>query len=86
MVGPSRWEHRGGGHVRQRQLTFDSVAEQRQRVAFLERNGCHVAFKREGHIVLHRVDSGGVPQARGRQDECRCRDDEHAAAAAVAGL
>ena len=34
----------------------------------------------------HRVGPGAVPQARGRQDERRCRDDEHAAAAAVAGL
>jgi len=46
-------------NVRQPQFTFrGGVREQRQRVAFLERNGYRVVFKRDGYLVLHRVGSG----------------------------
>jgi len=42
-------------NIRQPQFTFrGGVREQRQRVAFLERNGYQVVFKRDGYLVLHR--------------------------------
>jgi uncharacterized membrane protein len=41
-------------NVRSLQFTFHSVAEQKQRVALLERNGYRVVFRRRGYIVLHR--------------------------------
>jgi uncharacterized membrane protein len=45
-------------NVRQQQFTFrGGVREQRERVAFLERNGYRVVFKRDGYVVLHRVGS-----------------------------
>jgi uncharacterized membrane protein len=43
-------------NVRQPQFTFPGgVRQQRQRVAYLERNGYRVVFRRDGYIVLHRV-------------------------------
>jgi uncharacterized membrane protein len=44
-------------NIRQRQFTFRSVGEQRQRVAFLEHNGYRVVFRRDGYLVLHRAGS-----------------------------
>jgi hypothetical protein len=41
-------------NVRVAQFTFHSVAEQRQRVALLERSGYRVVFRKRGYIVLHR--------------------------------
>jgi uncharacterized membrane protein len=41
-------------NVRALQFTFHSVAEQKQRVALLERSGYRVVFRRRGYIVLHR--------------------------------
>ena len=41
-------------NVRSLQFTFHSVAEQRQRVALLERSGYRIVFRRRGYIVLHR--------------------------------
>ena len=41
-------------NVRALQFTFRSVAEQKQRVALLERSGYRVVFRRRGYIVLHR--------------------------------
>jgi uncharacterized membrane protein len=37
-----------------RQFTFHTVLEQKQRVAFLERNGYRVVFRQRAYIVLHR--------------------------------
>ena len=48
-------------NVRAKQFSFYSVLEQRQRVAFLERNGYKVIFQRRGYVVLHRA--GPVPRA-----------------------
>ena len=45
-------------NIATRQFTFHSVAEQRQRVAFLERNGYRVVFRRDGYLVLHRTGPG----------------------------
>jgi uncharacterized membrane protein len=53
-------EHPPGGSpwvvadVGQKQFTFTSRAAQRERVALLLRTGYHVAFRRDGYIVLHR--------------------------------
>jgi hypothetical protein len=41
-------------NVRSLQFTFHNVAEQKQRVALLERNGYRVVFRRRGYLVLHR--------------------------------
>jgi uncharacterized membrane protein len=45
-------------YVASRQFTWHSVAEQRQRIAFLERNGYRVVFRRSGYLVLHRAGLG----------------------------
>jgi hypothetical protein len=45
-------------NIRQPQFTFTSLREQRQRVAFLERHGYRVVFRRDGYLVLHRIRSG----------------------------
>jgi uncharacterized membrane protein len=42
-------------NIRRKQFTFHTVAEQKQRVAFLERNGYKVVFLRHGYVVLHRT-------------------------------
>jgi uncharacterized membrane protein len=42
------------------QFTFKSWHEQKQRVAYLERNGYRVVFLRDGWIVLHRVGAGAA--------------------------
>jgi uncharacterized membrane protein len=53
-------------NVRQPQFTFrGGVREQRQRVAFLERNGYRVVFKRDGYLVLHRVGPGSGTARQG---------------------
>jgi uncharacterized membrane protein len=44
-------------NVRQLQFSFHSVAEQKQRIAYLERHGYQVVFQRKGYVVLHRVGS-----------------------------
>jgi hypothetical protein len=71
------WDGEGGtppmlapwvvANVRQRQFTFSSVAEQKQHVARLERNGYQVVFRRDGYLVLHRAGSGSAtgPPATG---------------------
>jgi uncharacterized membrane protein len=71
------WDGEGGtppmlapwvvANVRQRQFTFSSVAEQKQHVAQLERNGYQVVFRRDGYLVLHRAGSGSAtgPPATG---------------------
>jgi hypothetical protein len=51
-------------NIRQRQFTFHSVAEQRQRVAYLERSGYRVVFRRDGYLVLHRAGSRAGPASR----------------------
>ena len=56
-------------NVRQRQFTFASVREQRQRVALLESNGYRVVFARGGYVVLHRAGSRG--RAATASKECR---------------
>ncbi len=45
-------------NIRQLQFTFHTVLEQKQRVAFLERNGYKIVFKRRGYVVMHRVGPG----------------------------
>jgi uncharacterized membrane protein len=50
-------------NIATRQFTWHSVAEQRQRVAYLERNGYRVVFRRAGYLVLHRSGPGAGPQA-----------------------
>jgi uncharacterized membrane protein len=47
-------------NIRHKQFTFHTVAEQKQRVAFLERNGYKVVFFRHGYVVLHRTGSPGA--------------------------
>jgi hypothetical protein len=44
-------------NIMEQQFTFRSVADQQQRVAFLERNGYRVVFQRDGYLVLHRAGS-----------------------------
>jgi uncharacterized membrane protein len=44
-------------NVRQLQFSFRNTEEQKQRVAYLERNGYQVVFERRGYVVLHRVGS-----------------------------
>ena len=44
-----------------RQLSFGSLGQQRERVAYLERTGYQVVFQQRGYVVLHRV--GGPPSA-----------------------
>jgi uncharacterized membrane protein len=47
-------------NIRRKQFSFYTVQEQRQRVAFLERNGYRVMFMRGGYVVLHRVGPGAA--------------------------
>jgi uncharacterized membrane protein len=53
-------------NVTQPQFTFSSVSQQQQRVLFLESNGYHVVFDRDGYIVMHRSGSvTGAARAKG---------------------
>ena len=47
-------------NIRRKQFTFHNAGEQKQRVAFLERNGYKVVFLRHGYVVLHRTGSPGA--------------------------
>jgi uncharacterized membrane protein len=44
-------------NIRQLQFSFGNVEDQKQRVAYLERNGYQLVFQRRGYVVLHRVGS-----------------------------
>ncbi len=45
-------------NVSQRQDSFNTIGEQRQRVTLLRRSGYKIVFERDGYMVLHR---GGLP-------------------------
>ncbi|MCP2339839.1 DUF2079 domain-containing protein [Actinomadura rupiterrae] len=49
-----RWADWVVGDVRYVQFPFESVGEQRDRVALLERSGYRTVFARDGYVVLHR--------------------------------
>jgi hypothetical protein len=44
-------------NIRQKQFSWHTVAEQKQRVAFLEQHGYQIVFKRKGYVVLHHAGS-----------------------------
>jgi uncharacterized membrane protein len=52
---PPRWGQWVVADVRMPQFTWGSVADQKQRVVWLERNGYRVVFDRAGYVVLHRA-------------------------------
>jgi uncharacterized membrane protein len=54
---PAMWAPWVVANIRQKQFSWHTVAEQKQRVAFLEQHGYQVVFKRKGYVVLHRAGS-----------------------------
>jgi uncharacterized membrane protein len=48
-----------------RQLSFGSLEQQRERVAYLERTGYQVVFQQRGYVVLHRVGGPASVSASG---------------------
>jgi uncharacterized membrane protein len=61
-----RWPQWVVADVAQREFTFSSVGEQRQRVAILERNRYQIVFRRRGYLVLCRHGAQTRARSSGR--------------------